>query len=102
MSRCYEGVAIATMRGFIHIWDVYLSKCMKSIELSSFPFKLLSYQIVSLDFNKRRLLVCTISGDCIELTLDFSHSNRIRARRLNGIVKINGPQKGLTVLNQIE
>ena len=43
MAQCFEGIAIATMRGFIHIWDVYLSKCMKSIDLSSFPFKMLSF-----------------------------------------------------------
>ena len=57
---------------------------------------------MSLDYNKRRLLACTIAGDSIEITLDYSHSNRIRAKRLNAIVKINGPQKALTILNQIE
>lgn len=46
--------------------------------------------------------MCTIAGDCIEITLDFSHSNRIKAKRLNGIVKINGPQKAMTILNQLE
>ena len=39
----------------------------------------------------KRLLVCTMAGDSIELTLDYSHSNRIKAKRLNAIVKINGP-----------
>lgn len=92
MSRCFEGVAIATIRGFIHVWDVYLSQCMKSIELSSFPFKLLSFHVVSMDYNKKRLLVCTIAGDAVEITLDYSHSNRIRAKRLNALVKINGSQ----------
>lgn len=77
MSECFEGVAIATTRGFIHVWDSYLSKCMKSIELSSLPFKILSYNIVSLDFNQKRLLVATMAGDGVELTLDYSHSNQI-------------------------
>ena len=95
-------MAIATLRGYIHIWDIFLSKCMKSIELSAFPFRLLSFQVVSLDYNKRRLLVSTIAGDAVEITLDFSHSNRIKAKRLNAIVKINGPQKALTILNQLE
>ena len=99
MSRCFDGIAIATHRGAIHIWDVYLSKCMKSIELSSFPFKLLSFHVVSLDYNKKRLLVCTVAGDAVEITLDQSYSNRIKAKRLNAIVKINGPQKAMTVLN---
>ena len=44
----------------------------------------------------------TIAGDVIELTLDYSHSNLIKAKRLNAIVKINGPQKALTILNQLE
>ena len=102
MSECFEGVAIATTRGFIHVWDSYLSKCMKSIELSSLPFKILSYNIVSLDFNQKRLLVATMAGDGVELTLDYSHSNQIRAKRINSITKLNGAQKAMTVLNQME
>ena len=70
MSRCFEGIAIATLRGMIHIWDTFLSKCMKSIELSNFPFKMLSFQVVSLDYNKKRVLVCTLAGDAVEITLD--------------------------------
>ena len=91
MSRCYQGIAIATVRGIIDIWDVYLNGVKKSIQLSSQPFKLLSFQIMSLDFNKKRLLVSTIAGDAIEITLDFSHTNRIKSRRINSIVQINGP-----------
>ena len=102
MCKCFEGVAIGTTRGFIHIWDSYLSKCMKSIELSSLPFKVLSYSIVSLDYNQKRLLVCTMAGDGIELTLDYSHSNKVRAKRINAISKLNGAQKAMTVLNQLE
>ena len=90
MSRCFEGIAICTFRGFIHLWDIYLTRCVKTIELSQLPFKLLSYGIISVDYNLKRLLVCTVAGDGIELTLDYSHSTRVKAKRLNAITKITG------------
>ena len=67
MSPCFEGIAIGTARGFIHIWDSYLSRSTKTIELSSLPFKVLSFAIISLDFNQRRLLVLTTAGDAVEI-----------------------------------
>lgn len=51
LTKCFEGIAIGTMRGLIYIWDNYLLKCMKTIELSAFPFKILSYNIVNIDAN---------------------------------------------------
>jgi hypothetical protein len=51
MTKCFEGIAICTWRGMIHIWDVHLTKCVKSIELSSLPFKLLNFNICAVDYN---------------------------------------------------
>ena len=73
ISKCYEGIAIGTVRGYIYIWDNYLLRCTKTIELSSLPFKVLSLSIVNLDFNQKKLLVCSIAGDVIEITLSDFH-----------------------------
>jgi hypothetical protein len=51
MSPCFEGIVFGTARGFLHIWDSYLSRCIKTIELSSLPFKILSYSVINIDFN---------------------------------------------------
>ena len=84
------------------MWDNYLTRCVKTIELSQLPFKLLSYGIISVDYNLKRLLVCTVAGDGIELTLDYSHSTRVKAKRLNAITKITGQSRALSILNQLE
>ena len=73
IQKCFEGIAIGTLRGFIYIWDNYLLKCMKTIELASLPFKILSYNIVNIDSNQKRLLVVTLAGDAIEITLSEYH-----------------------------
>ena len=78
------------MRGIIYIWDNYLLKCMKTIELSALPFKILSYNIVNLDANQKRLLVLTVAGDVLELGLSEYSYNKVKAKRLNAITKING------------
>jgi WD40 repeat protein len=51
MTKCYEGLAICTWRGFIHLWDTNLKNCTKTIELASLPFKILSFNISSIDYN---------------------------------------------------
>ena len=90
ISKCFDGIAIGTVRGYIYIWDNYLLKCMKTIELSSLPFKILSFHTVNIDFNQKKMLVLTISGDVIEITLsEYSH-NKIKAKRMSSITKING------------
>jgi hypothetical protein len=61
--------------------------------LSSLPFKLLSFNISSVDYNQKRLLVLTISGDVVEISLSESggsNSNKIKARRINAVTKITG------------
>ena len=67
ITKCYDGVAIATLRGMIYLWDNYLLKCTKIIELSSLPFKIISYSIVNIDFNQKKLLILTLGGDVIEV-----------------------------------
>lgn len=67
ISKCFDGVAISTMKGYIYIWDSYLIKCTKTIELSALPFKILSYNIVNVDANQKRILVLTLAGDAIEI-----------------------------------
>jgi WD40 repeat protein len=101
MTKCFEGIAFATIKGHIYIWDEYLLKCGKIIDINQMPFKILSSYIVNLDFNQRRLLVLTINGDAIEIILTEAGSTKtIRAKRLNTIVKITGrSNKALTVLN---
>ena len=51
MTKCFEGIAICTWRGMIHIWDTNLNHQIKTIELSSLPFKILSYHISAVDYN---------------------------------------------------
>ena len=45
MTKCFQGIAICTWRGFIHLWDSQLTQCTKTIELSNLPFKILSNNI---------------------------------------------------------
>lgn len=49
---------------------MYLLKCSKIIDINLLPFKILSEHIVSIDFNKRKLLVLTMNGDVIEAKLN--------------------------------
>jgi hypothetical protein len=105
MSKCFEGIVICTWRGNLHIWDTHLTRSMKTIELSALPFKVLSFNILSIDFNQKRLLLLTLAGDAVEISLTESggvNSNKVKAKRLNAITKITGQQKGMTILNQIE
>lgn len=104
MSRCFEGLAFATIKGLIYIWDEYLLKCTKIVDLNQMPFKILSSHIVNIDFNQKRLLILTLNGDAVEAVLSDAGSNKtIKAQRLNQIVRITGKSnRALTVLNQVE
>ena len=83
----------------IYIWDNYLLKCTKIIELSSLPFKIISYSIVNIDFNQKKLLVLTLGGDVIEILLNSGGSNKLKSKRVNSITKLVGPLKAMTILN---
>jgi len=102
ISKCFEGVAIGTARGYIYIWDNYLLKCAKTVELSSLPFKILSFAIVSIDFNQKKLLVCSVAGDVVEVTLSEYHQSKIKAKRVNAVAKLTGTMRAMSVLNQVE
>lgn len=104
ISKCFEGIAFATADGKIHIWDEYLYKAQKIIDINQMPFKILSSMIVALDFNQKRLLVTTINGDVIEIILtDAGSSKTIKAHRVNTVVRITGRHnKALTILSQTE
>jgi microtubule-associated protein-like 5 len=70
--------------------------------MSALAFKILSYNIVNIDANQRRILVVTLAGDAIELNLSEYSYNKIGAKKISSITKINGHQKGMCVLNQSE
>ena len=90
MTKCSEGIAIGTKNGYVYIWDNSLLKCTKTIELSALAFKILSYNIVNIDANQRRLLVVTLAGDAIEISLSEYSYNKIKAKKISSITKING------------
>lgn len=104
MSKCFEGIAISTKGGKIYIWDEYLYRCSKIIDLNTMPFKILSSHIVSMDFNQKRLMVVSFGGDVIEIILsDAGSTKTIKANRFSNIVKITGHQSNaLTILSQTE
>lgn len=105
MSKCFEGIAICTWAGKVHIWDSHLSRCTNTIELVNLPFKTLSFNIASADYNQKRLLVLTIAGDVIELGLSESggpNAHRVKAKKITAISQISGPQSAMSCLNQIE
>lgn len=84
MTKCFEGVCFATARGHIYVWDTYLLKCTKVIDINQMPFKILSTYIVNVDHNQRRLLVLTMNGDAIEVILTEAGSTKtIKAQRIN-------------------
>lgn len=89
MNYCNSNmIAFCTVRGYIYIWDSYLSTCLKIIELSDLSFKMMSFHIVGFDFNKHKMLITTIAGDAIEISM--KEKKKIRAKKFNSITKING------------
>lgn len=51
MNKSSEGVVICTWLGQIHIWDINLRGKLHTISLQDLPYKLLNYNITSIDFN---------------------------------------------------
>jgi len=93
-------IAFCTRRGYIHIWDGYLSNCLRIIELSQIGCQVLSFHIVGLDFNKHKMLLTTITGDVVEISM--KGKKKPRAKKYNSITKVNGEMKGMGILNQME
>jgi hypothetical protein len=105
MSKCFEGIAICTWPGTIHFWDIHLTREAKTIHLQNLPFKMLSFHICSIDYNQKRILVLTITGDAFEIgltELGSSAANKIKAKKIDVICKIQGKQNGMSILNQLE
>lgn len=90
MTKCFEGIAIGTKNGKIYIWDNFLIKCAKTIEMSALSFKILSFNIVNIDANQKRILVVTLAGDAIEISLSEYSYNKVKAKKITSITKING------------
>jgi len=104
MSKCFEGIAIATIQGRIFIWDVGLLAEQRVIDINDLPFKVLSSFIVSMDYDQRRMLVLTMNGDVIELSLnEVGSGEAVKAQRVQSVVRITcQSMKALTILTQIE
>ena len=49
---------------------------------------MMSFHIVGFDFNKHKILITTIAGDAIEISM--KEKKKIRAKKFNSISKING------------
>ena len=104
MSKCFEGIAFATIAGHVHIWDQYLYKCMKTIDINQMPFKVLSSYICNVDHNQRKILITTMNGDVIEANLNDAVAQKtVKAIRINTVVRIAArSNKALTILNTNE
>ena len=72
MSRSFDGLVFCTWGGRLHFWDNNLSGATKTIELQSLPFRLLNYNISAIDFNQRKLMILTVAGDAVEITMTES------------------------------
>jgi hypothetical protein len=68
--------------------------------MSDLSFKMLSFHIVGFDFNKKKILITSIAGDVIEISM--KEKKKIKAKKYNSISKINGDMKGMGVLDQME
>lgn len=99
MNKCLEGLVFCTWSGRLHFWDIHLTGPTRTIEIQQLPFKLLNYNISSCDFNQNRLLICTMAGDAIEITMvERDGQLQVKAKRVNQITKITGQQKAMCIL----
>ena len=71
INKSSEGIVICTCMGQIHVWDVNLRGKLHSISLADLPYKLLNYNITSIDFNQNRVMVLTMCGDVVEISLNY-------------------------------
>ena len=90
--------AIATRLGIIYIWDSKLEACQKVIELSMFPFKLMSFEVNSMKYENKKLYISTRSGDIIENRIQLDHL-KFTPKRIGGIIQIPNNQNCLAFLS---
>lgn len=75
--------------------------CLKVVELSMLPIKLISFEITCLSFNKKSLLIGTKTGDVLEVKLGKERQN-ISAHLLPSVLPIPSKQRALAYLNDDE
>ena len=91
MAKVYEGVAFANVKGHIQIWDIFLQNIIQKIDINMLPMRITSSYIVSIDSNKKQMLLCTMGGDVIEIILQNDQElQTIKANRINKIVLLPG------------
>ncbi|CAG9335031.1 unnamed protein product [Blepharisma stoltei] len=98
IERFYESYAIANSVGVIYLWDDKLEKCVRVIELSMLPFKLLSFEVSSMHFMNKRLYVSTTGGDLIQLRI-IKEGYKLIAKRIPGIIPVPSKQRAITFLS---
>ena len=98
IEKFYEFFAVGTSLGIIYLWDSNLEKCLKAIELSRLPFKMLSFNICSMSFSNKRLQVSSVQGDLVQLRV-AKEGFKVIAKRVPGIVSIPPRQKVITFLD---
>lgn len=78
---------ISTGLGLIYFWDSNLANCSKVVEISMFPFKLLSFEVNSIKYVSKKLYISTNAGDLIEARVHLD-SLKITAKRVGGIIQV--------------
>jgi len=76
----------------------------RKIDINDFPFKILSSFIVSLDYNRKNILICSMSGDIIEVQLTEAGTDEtMKAQRINSVCRLFGTSiKAMSVLCKVE
>lgn len=90
--------AIATGLGMIYIWDSRLENCAKVIEISMFTFKLLSFEIISLQYVNKKFYISTKGGDIVEARIQLDNL-KITPKRIGGIIQIPDSQTHIVFLS---
>ena len=64
-----HGLIIGTDASTIHLWDFTFKNNIKNVDLTTFGFKLFSYNISDIVVAGEKLLVATTEGDVVEVYL---------------------------------
>lgn len=89
---------ICTGLGLIYFWDSLLVSCSKVVEISMFPFKLLSFEVNSIKYVSKKLYISTNAGDLIEARVHLD-SLKVTAKRVGGIIQVPLNQTKLDFLS---
>ena len=102
LSHCKEGLAIATAKGNVYVYDFQLKTMLALIDFMKMKVYLLNYLILSLDFNGKKLIALTNSGEAVEINVHSKKAKKAKIAKVVGIGKVNGNMKALCLLNQID